>query len=224
MNIDSIRETRLNDYLDGDMSAEDARHFESELERDPALRADLDALRRLSAEAVRLPRAIDPERDLWPAIARRLHPRTASPRPRTTGLRIALAAAMLVGAFLGGVWVATQHATDIGPSTALLNGKQQRPPIVAAFDQVRAEYAGMRNDVVAALATSKGSITPETASVIRENLEIIDKAVSQIDGALQKDPDNSALRDLLLAAYDNEVGLLRQVSDLQAGTKGEKHS
>ncbi|NUM54952.1 MAG: hypothetical protein HUU46_14995 [Candidatus Hydrogenedentes bacterium] len=105
----SERYERLNDYVDGVLSVEEAREVELELERDPAFRAEERALRALLDEAKHLPKAAVPRCDLWQGIESRLCERVCGREEsaRTalrTVYRASLAAAAAAVIFAAGMW------------------------------------------------------------------------------------------------------------------------
>jgi anti-sigma-K factor RskA len=219
MNIED-RETRLNDYVDGLLSPEAAREVEAELERDPAFRAEELALRELLTEASQLPNEIAPERDLWKDIALRMGKREGLPAvKRRTGfsaLRYALLAASLAAMFLGGIYFARMNGgetTEISQTAGLyMTGEDP----VADLAALNAEYANARTVLVQALDDSRDRLSPETVAVLDENLAVIAQAVGEIRAALEKDPGNQRLIRSLVAAYDQEVDLLKRASQLPA--------
>lgn len=65
-------ENRLNDYLDGILSANEIKEVEKHLEGCLACREELLRLRNLMAETAALPKEMAPERNLWPEISARI--------------------------------------------------------------------------------------------------------------------------------------------------------
>lgn len=65
---EAISEERLNDYVDGLLSAADTAAIERHLAQSAEARATVEFLRSLRQRASELPRSIEPERDLWPGI------------------------------------------------------------------------------------------------------------------------------------------------------------
>ena len=49
---------------------------------------------------------------------------------------------------------------------------------------------------------------------IQDNLDVIQKAIVEINTALEQEPDNVLLQSKLLGAYREELTLLRRVSGL----------
>src|SRR5690606_27461847 len=71
-----IRES-LNDYVDGDLTAEEAAVIDAHVRECAACREELEALQALQQAAQELPRDIMPARDLWPEIAQRIEAESA---------------------------------------------------------------------------------------------------------------------------------------------------
>jgi anti-sigma-K factor RskA len=213
MNIDE-REVRLNDYLDGLLPPEEALAVEAELARDPEYRALGHSLRTVMAEAAALPKAIVPERDLWAEIDVRLNaPVTGGGRMGTsTRFRYAVLAASFAAVFLAGIFFAQyqQKGTPSDPIARGVNGEASEIVLVEA------EYSQARDLLMHALDDSRDRLSPETLAVVDENLAIIGNAIAEIKSALEEDPGNRQLMRSLVAAYDQEVDLLQQATQLPA--------
>lgn len=210
------QEQGLNDFLDGELSPEEARAFQRDLERDPALQAEERALRKLIEEAGQLPKDVAPAADLWPAIAARLvnvRPRGAGRRSPLKGM-LAVAAAVIL--FLGGIFygrlVETPERIPAAKQEAAAAPGPDSPG--AEFASVRREYDQVRAALHAALERSRGFIDPQTAQVIDQNLTVIANAIHEIEVALQNNPNDQRLIRSLVATYDREVHLLRQAAQL----------
>lgn len=224
------RNEKLNDYLDGVLSAEEVRAVEAELERDPAFRAEEQALRAMLAEAARLPKGVAPKRDLWPDIEARLSERAPASRSRsvyTTVYRglVAMAAAVLI--FVAGMWYARNGMPEVhAPGVAENSANDLQPPTqveLAGYQEIAREYAGVRASLREALDKARPNLAPETVKVVDDSLATIDRAIDEIETALANDPGNPTLIRSLVAVYDQEVGLLRQMSTIADGP-GEKNA
>ncbi len=214
---DEQREARLNDYIDGLLEGEAARAVEDELARDPEYRALEQSLRSVIVQAGKLPKGVAPERDLWPGIETRLstpseileHTRTHLP----SGAKYALLAASLAAVFLAGMLAARTYHLDGRGAGGIVTVKTS---LSRELEVVEAEYAHAREVLVQALDDSRDRLAPETVEVVDENLAIIANAIEDIKGALEKDPENPALIQSLVATYDQQVDLLQQVTQLPA--------
>jgi len=210
-------EQRLNDYVDGLLPEDEARAFEKELESNPELRKAEAQLRNLLADANRLAKDIQPERDLWRDIRARLQPKPMMVHPRQAApgrlFRLALPVAATVLVVVGGGLV-VRHVATRGPFPA---GVWERPGadlglrlISAELRPIETEYRRTTASLREQLEASKEFLAPETVQVIDENLAIIDKAIEEIHAALKQDPGNQRLVHSLIATYDKEVELLEQ--------------
>lgn len=205
-------DTRLNDYLDGLLSAEEAARFEAELARDADAAAELDALRGLMAETAALPRAIEPERDGWAAIEARLAPRRSNVFRARFGLWGLALAAAAVAVF--GVWTMNRLPE------AVLSPEAPVPAMTAWHEQygdAERSYQNARTGLVEALAAREVEMHPDTRAVLDENLDIIDGAMKEIMAAIESDPENPVLVRKLMATREKELNLLETMLYVPAG-------
>jgi anti-sigma-K factor RskA len=213
MNIED-REVRLNDYLDGLLPPEEVRAVEAELARDPEYRALEQSLRTVMAEAAALPKSIVPERDLWAGIEARLdaHEANGGQGGTLARFRYALLAASFAAVFLAGIFFAQYQQERTPPDPIAREVNVEASEIVL----VEAEYSQARDLLMHALDDSRDRLSPETLAVVDDNLAIIGNAIAEIKTALEEDPGNQRLMRSLVAAYDREVGLLQQATQLPA--------
>lgn len=211
---------RLDDFLDGELPEEVHREVESHLSTCAACREEARRLRSILAEARALPREMAPPRDLWPEIAREIGAgKVVSPAfGRKTGLRSwmpALAAAAVAVAALSVVLMRGGGGTDGGPG-----GGTTVPAAGASVALLDAErgYAMAAEELLAALAERKDSLSPETRESVERNLAVIDKALNEIREALQKEPKNPELNRMLASTHRKKVEVLRRVVRLSGAT------
>ena len=117
--------------------------------------------------------------------------------------------------FLAGIFFAQYERVEPPPGFARTGGDSS----VAASSElavIEAEYGQARDLLVQALDDSRGRLAPETVAVVDENLAIIGNAIAEIKTALEQDPGNRQLIRSLVAAYDREVDLLQQATQLPA--------
>ena len=158
---------------------------------------------RLKAALKQLPREVDPSRDLWPGIEARLKPRRAV-RPLWA---YSLAASVLLVVAAGAIWSVGLHHRTATPQETVAQGTS---PQDSYFAQ-RAAYAEQSVD-------SATNLAPATKQVILKNLHIIESSMQDMQGALDKDPNNPRLRALLFDLYQNEARLLAATQQAQAKT------
>jgi hypothetical protein len=181
-------------------------------ELDQALRASLQ----------RLPRSVEPERDLWAGIHSQItvaaSPATVAPQRR--GISIGWAIAASLASLAVGIFVTrglqrehapVQQATNL-PATVLPAAQYSFVP--ASTDAVRLK---LRESCAAQLA----NLPPATRAKVEKNLLLIKQAVSDIQSALAKDPGNALLQDLLVSTYQNELDTLANVQALASTAHSE---
>ncbi len=217
--------TELQERLDGTLSEARRSELDRHLDGCETCRAAADELTLLRTATQALPHEIQPDRDLWPAVERRLE---ARPQPigwwrrlsqifSTSGalgqpapLAVALAGVLALAL---AVWVWQEAPTTVPEPTA------GAVPSSAASLRTSAELArfedGMllaHQDLLAAVELQTEHMSPETVAAIEENMRIIDQAIGQIRTALEDDPLNPKLNMLLAAQYQHEVELLKRLS------------
>ena len=57
-------------------------------------------------------------------------------------------------------------------------------------------------------------LSPETRADVERNLAVIRQAITDINQALQQEPDNELLQELLAKAYREEVAIMQRVGNL----------
>lgn len=200
-------------------------HEELDGELPPALRALLDAhcaacpecarmrddLRALRDAARALPTTIEPPAELWDRINAVLPDSPGSVVPlRPKGFwntaRPYLAAACVAGAVLAAALL--RGMPPDGVATPPGDGP------LALVESLEAEYGAARAEFLQALEAREAALPGDTLATVRENLAVIDGAVEEIRLALDADPANLGLMELLVAARGRELALYAAVLDL----------
>lgn len=186
----------LDEYLDGTLGDDRRSVVEAHLAGCAACRAELEAIRRITEAARALPATLAPPAAVWPGIADRLAPSTPvriGAARRMPWWQLAAALAL----FLGGYAVARVGS---------------RAPGAGEFAARRAEYTTASIELTQALRRDAGALAPETRLVVERNLAIIDQAIGEAEAALQSDPGNGALEQMVLARYEQRLALLRHAT------------
>ena len=216
-------EARLDDYVDGALSGPVKRDVDDHLAGCAECRRAEAGLRSVVTRAASMARSLDPGRDLWPRIAARISGDTVVRRafraPRAQGWPrfAALAAAAAVLVAISSVVTmavlsrrgATTPTSDAGRGTTFASLR---------LEQAHGTYEAARTQLLAALASRRGSLSPATLKVVDDNLAIIDRAVREMEAALARDPGNEQLPVLLVTAYQQEIDMLERVT--QAPVRG----
>lgn len=159
---------------------------------------------KLQKAVEQLPRDVTPANDLWPGIAARIGRKPRAVRPLWA---YGLAASLFVAVGAGSLWLTLAPRA---PGTVV-------PVQVAAADP-NAAYFAQRAAFAESSVQSTPNLAPATRTVILQNLRIIESSMEQIEGALEKDPNNPRLRALLYDLYQNESRLLAATQQIQAQT------
>jgi hypothetical protein len=195
---------------------------------------DFEATRRLLDAAEALPRSVEPEHDLWPRIAERIRAgedvlgddARASAAGRRRGWRsewgrgLLAAAAVLVLFAVGyvtGVLKPLGDRGEVGREESAAGSPDGSPSQISAFEGRTAaslvDWTAADDALVQLLAERSGELDPETITLVRRNLEIIDAAIGEIRAALDDDPENPELERLLHTGYRRRGALILRAAD-----------
>ncbi len=76
------------------------------------------------------------------------------------------------------------------------------------------DYEDAWRVLAANLGDELDNLSPETRADVVANLEAIRQAISDINKALDEEPDNAHLQDLLLDTYRDELTLMNKVDGI----------
>jgi hypothetical protein len=91
------------------------------------------------------------------------------------------------------------------------------PESRAEFLAAETEYVAVKQELMEVLDQRAASGESETDQVADESLRIVQDAVDELRAALEEDPGNQALQDLLLKNYQREIKLLRTMCEMPGG-------
>ncbi len=210
----------IDDLIEGGLDELDGSAARSHLEACPSCRAEVESALKLQGATASLPRSSEPEHDLWPGIARQIEARRVvrgdfenPTAPRSRHLLMAAAAAAILVLSVG---LAYRAGLERGrPQTA------QAPPVESSY--VQASYGDLgtglelaRNQLRSTLDERQHELSPETWSVVMDNLLVIDNAIARIEVALADNPNDGRLNRQLAMAYRQQIGLLQRATRLPA--------
>jgi anti-sigma factor RsiW len=215
-------EERLNDHVDGLLSAPDTAAVEAHLAACAACRAEVEGLRALLGAVSGLPREVAPPVEVWEALRAETsaRPGRAAWTVRLTRRELAAAAVLLVALSSGITAALLRDRGGPEPSGAVaVEGAVARPPAAwVEFRRAEAEYLRTADDLEAVLAASRDALAPETVQVVEANLRIIDAAIGDAREALARDPANAELSNVLAATYRDKIDVLERTLRLSAQT------
>jgi anti-sigma factor RsiW len=204
---------QLSDYVDGELSPAARAEVAEHVLACTACRGEERALRELVKSAARLPQSLSPDFDLWPAIAARIDRRTVRRRERRTfrPATLAAAAALLVALSSAVTWrIADRRRAEplavVGsliPATQTTGGGE-------LLDAER-EYARAAGELLQVIHSRGAALQPETLLAVEQNMRAIDQALVSLRAALDADPTNAELTQLLAATHRRKLDALRRV-------------
>lgn len=164
----------------------------------------------LIAAAQNLSTEISPEKDLWPGVAAAI---AAPQRPRWVPmLAQAAAVVLLIGASSSLTWFATRDQVQI--IEVVPPGLTFEQASFGGRYALGMEYQEAHGDLAAQLDKELARLSPESRKEVEDNLAMIRGAIGQINTALEKEPDNALLQELLLQTYHEELALMQRVGGL----------
>ena len=171
---------------------------------------------RLDKALARLPKAIEPSRDLWPAIEAGLESRTARPRQNWGWLA---AAGVLVA--VGSSLITATLLREGRPEPAQVAAAVGEAPVVpAAFGpggRMGPGYLATRRVLLRELEARIDRLPPEAQKSLERNLAELHRASAEINAALALKPGDPLLEELLLNTYQDELAVLASVNQLAGG-------
>jgi hypothetical protein len=171
---------------------------------------------RLDTALARLPKAIEPSRDLWPAIEAGLESRTARPRQNWGWLA---AAGVLVA--VGSSLITATLLREGRPEPAQVAAAVGEAPVVpAAFGpggRMGPGYLATRRVLLRELEARIDRLPPEAQKSLERNLAELHRASAEINAALALKPGDPLLEELLLNTYQDELAVLASVNQLAGG-------
>ena len=211
--------SKLDELIDGTLDEVEATSAESHLESCPSCRSELESVRELLTATRSLPRSTEPEHDLWPGIAEDIEQRRVVrggfDRPRASSSRslwLAAAAAVLVTS----VTIAYMAGLERGRPQIAEAPQQYSSYMQAAYGDLATDLEIARDQLRANLDQRQDELSPETWSVVMDNLVVIDDAIERIETAMADNPDDGRLNRQLTVAYRRQIDLLQRATRLPA--------
>jgi hypothetical protein len=165
----------------------------------------------LITKAGRLAQDVAPGRDLWPSIAEAIEQRKRRPW-HMSYLAQAAAVLLLVGASSAVTYVMVRDTA--APIASDSGGLIVEPVSYADHHALGPKYEKAHDELEAQLQEELERLPPNTRADVERNLTIIRGAIAEISVALDAEPDNALLQQLLLKSYQEELMLMQHVGGL----------
>lgn len=168
---------------------------------------------KLTRAARQLATGVEPQRDLWPDIERAI----SEPVPRRSWrmpmYAQAAAVVLLIGASSGLTYLAMKDDAPVMISRVTPEYTFERAAFGSSYT-LGSDYLETRADVLARFERELARLAPEERQDVEQSLEVIRGAIDDINAALQQDPDNTLLQDLLMKTYHEELNVMRKVGGM----------
>lgn len=160
----------------------------------------------LAREVRNLDREMQPSRDLWAGIERRIeaHPQPKKAEP-VAWMRYGMAASVLM-AFSALVLTIADVTGTLDPQNSVVFQTDG----AATLDTLQVEYQRTRDPLVDRFTDTNRNLAPETLEELYRNIEIMAQARRDIEDQVRKDPTNPRLVELLMRVHEQELELLKQ--------------
>lgn len=208
-------EDRLYDYIDDLLCREERAELESHLGACAECTAFVRRERELRRALAELPRTIAPPPELLAAINARIDsPRALPLRERSLwSVRYPLAAAALVLVIATALLMRLAQPSPTAIATAPATSALVREVLAA-----EPRYVDAAAELEAVLQDSRAQLRPETIALVESSLRVIDAALAEARSALRQDPSNASLAELLRAAHEQKLELLRRATRTTGST------
>ena len=165
---------------------------------------------KLTVAARQLATDIQPQRDLWPGIEQAIT-ETVPQRSRWTPmLAQAAAVVLLVGASSGLTYLAMKDDQPVVIPQPAPEYTFERAAFGSGYT-LGSDYLDTRADMLARFEREVERLSPGERQDVEQSLELIREAINDINAALEQDPDNTLLQDLLMKTYHEELNVMRNV-------------
>ena len=164
--------------------------------------------------SAKLPTESAPQRDLWPGIEAAI----AEPEVQTSRwmpyLAQAAAIVLLVGGSSGVTYMMmSDNRNEVSPVVATMNLDSDFESFGNEFELSQG-FQDARSNLAARLDIELDRLSPEARTEVEENLAVIRSAITEINSALEEEPNNVLLQDLLMKTYREELTVMRNVGGL----------
>tara|TARA_R110002049_G_scaffold20717_12_gene75965 strand:- start:14242 stop:14793 length:552 start_codon:yes stop_codon:yes gene_type:complete len=166
---------------------------------------------KLMTDAARLATSIAPERDLWSGIEAAIE--TPAPRRQFSYFAQAATVLLLVGASSLITWSLTRTEPVIVEVPAR-EGLVLQTASFGANHELGEGFRLARTSLRSQLDEELAKLSPESRAGVEENLQLIRNAITEINAALEAEPGNVLLQQLLLKTYREELAVMRNVGGL----------
>lgn len=217
---------RLSEYLDGELSGAEQRELDAHLAACDECAVTLAQLRQVVARAQALEDR-PPATDLWAGISQRIGAAAVSEfaakrRDKSTRLHqrrlsfslLQLAAASIALMMVSGgtAWLASRASGPAGDGAGLSTAVETPFAVLQPMPALAVGYDAAIADLERVISERRDQLDTATVRLIEQNLLTIDRAITQAQQALSRDPASTYLNEHLTATMQQKLNFLRQAA------------
>lgn len=124
----------------------------------------------------------------------------------------AAAVILLVGASSGVTYLAVND--DAPPGEVITLDRLFQQASFGGLHNLGPDFQDARSNLASKLDQELLRLSPEVRAGVEENLQVIRDAITEINGALELEPNNALLQKILLKTYHEELRVMRDVGAL----------
>lgn len=168
---------------------------------------------KLTTAARQLATKISPERDLWPEIESAITNPVRERSRWTPMFAQAAAVVLLIGASSGLTYLAVKDERVVTVPVYTPEYVFERAAFGGSHN-LGPDYQDARADLASRLDQQLTRLSAEEREDVEKTLIVIREAIADINSALEQDPDNAYLQELLQKTYREELNVMRRVGGL----------
>lgn len=210
--------SKLDELIDGTLGEAEAKVALDHIESCADCMAEFEAAQSLNLATRSLPSSIEPGHDLWPGIEAKIEDRRVVPgsfdqQPVLPSRRLWLAAAA-AAVLVVSVTIAYMAGLERAHTRTASTPPVETDAILAAYVGPAMDLELARNQLRSSLEHRRDELSPETWSVVMQNMAVIDDAIAKIELALADNPSDGRLNRQLAIAYGRQIDLLQRATRL----------
>jgi len=210
-----LTEAERNDVADGTLVTDVPKDVAEHLAQCAECAADVARLRQIMTRVREAPPPADAAGDLWPDIRARIERekviQLSSAAMHGAGrsmFRVPVIAAGLAAAVM--LILIALPFVRTGKARVPMPNAAPSGEVRLAADSARA-YEREATMLLNELELRRAMIPPQRRTAIDHDLEVIDDAILELKRAIERDPNNAALRRMLASSYRQKIDVLKRV-------------
>jgi len=199
----------LSEFADDALPATAAADVRQHVTSCAECQALVQSLRDVRRAAARLPQ-LQPRPEVWTRVERAIRAEAAPRRATFRWSWLAAAAALLLAVLAGYTLADLRRQPAAAPSVAATSDDPAAAAqfVEAELRQAEDHYQKAFTKLQQSVNDGKGSLDPQTAATLEQNLAVVDQAISESRAALRAQPTSAPAQASLLESFKSKIALL----------------